>query len=34
VTLQCGKMTIPVLKDKGSFTEAPEPNHAETKEYA
>jgi hypothetical protein len=34
VTLRCGKMTIPVLRDMGIFRPAPEPNHTETKEYA
>jgi antirestriction protein ArdC len=34
VTLRCGKMTVPVLKDGGTFAGAPEPDRSETKEYA
>jgi antirestriction protein ArdC len=34
VTLQCGRMTIPALREKGTFAEAPEADRAATKEYA
>jgi antirestriction protein ArdC len=34
VTLQCGRTTIPALRDKGVFTEALEPEATHTKEYA
>jgi antirestriction protein ArdC len=34
VTLQCGRATIPTLREKGTFTEAPEPDRSQTKEYA
>jgi hypothetical protein len=34
VVLQCGRATIPVLREKGIFTEAPKPDRSETKEYA
>jgi antirestriction protein ArdC len=34
VVLQCGRATIPTLRDKGTFTEAPEPDRTTTKEYA
>jgi hypothetical protein len=34
VTLQCGRTTIPTLREKGTFTEAPEPEKAATKEFA
>jgi antirestriction protein ArdC len=34
VALQCGRTTIPVLREKGSFAEAPEPDRTHTKDYA
>jgi antirestriction protein ArdC len=34
VVLQCGRVTVPALRDKGTFTEAPEPDRTSTKEYA
>jgi hypothetical protein len=34
VTLRCGKMTVPVLKGRGTFTEAPKADRTHTKEYA
>jgi hypothetical protein len=34
VILQCGRTTIPVLREKGSFAEAPEPDLTHTKDYA
>jgi hypothetical protein len=34
VTIQCGRVTIPALREKGIFTEAPEQDRGETKEYA
>jgi hypothetical protein len=34
VVLQCGRATIPALRDKGTFAEAPEPDRTATKEYA
>jgi antirestriction protein ArdC len=34
VTLQCGRATIPALREKGTFTEVPEPDRSQTKEYA
>jgi antirestriction protein ArdC len=34
VVLQCGRATIPALRDKGTFAEAPEPDVSHTKDYA
>jgi antirestriction protein ArdC len=34
VILQCGRATIPALREKGTFSEAPEPDRSHTKEYA
>jgi hypothetical protein len=34
VTLLAGRMEIPVIRDKGTFTEAPAPDRTETLEYA
>jgi hypothetical protein len=34
VTLQCGRVTIPVLRKKGVFSKAAEPEKTATKEYA
>jgi antirestriction protein ArdC len=34
VVLQCGRAAIPALREKGTFTEAPEADRSETKEYA
>jgi antirestriction protein ArdC len=34
VVLQCGRVTIPALREKGTFSEAPEPDRTHTKEYA
>jgi antirestriction protein ArdC len=34
VTLQCGRVTIPTLREKGIFSEAAEPEKSATKEYA
>jgi antirestriction protein ArdC len=34
VTMQCGRMTVPALREKGSFVEAPEAEKTATKEYA
>jgi hypothetical protein len=34
VVLQCGRVTIPALREKGAFSEAPEPEKTTTKEYA
>jgi antirestriction protein ArdC len=34
VVLQCGRAAIPALREKGIFTEAPEADRSETKEYA
>jgi hypothetical protein len=34
VTLQCGRTAIPAIRDKGTFTEAPELDRTHTKEYA
>jgi uncharacterized protein (UPF0332 family) len=34
VTLQCGNMAIPAIREKGSFSKAPPLKQEETKEYA
>jgi hypothetical protein len=34
VTMQCGRVTIPALREKGTFAEAPEAERTATKEYA
>jgi hypothetical protein len=34
VTMQCGRVTVPALREKGTFTEAPEAERTATKEYA
>jgi antirestriction protein ArdC len=34
VTLQCGRLTVPALREKGVFSEAAEPEKTATKEYA
>jgi antirestriction protein ArdC len=34
IVLQCGRAAIPALREKGTFTEAPETDRATTKEYA
>jgi hypothetical protein len=34
VVLQCGRTTIPALREKGTFTEAPEPDRTATKDFA
>jgi hypothetical protein len=34
VTIQSGRTVIPALRDKGTFTEAPEPDRSQTKEHA
>jgi hypothetical protein len=34
VILQCGRATIPALREKGTFTKAPETDRTTTKEYA
>jgi antirestriction protein ArdC len=34
VVLQCGRATIPVLREKGTFAEAPEADRSTTKDYA
>jgi hypothetical protein len=34
VVLQCGRVIIPVLREKGTFSEAPEPDRTETVDYA
>jgi antirestriction protein ArdC len=34
VTLQCGRTTIPALREKGTFTEAPELDRTNTKDFA
>jgi antirestriction protein ArdC len=34
VVLQCGRLTIPALREKGTFAESPEPERTSTKEFA
>jgi antirestriction protein ArdC len=34
VVLQCGRLTVPALREKGTFAEAPEPEKTSTKEFA
>jgi antirestriction protein ArdC len=34
VVLQCGRLTIPTLREKGAFAEAPEPDRTFSKEFA
>jgi antirestriction protein ArdC len=34
ITMQCGRMTVPALREKGTFVEAAEPEKIATKEFA